>query len=62
MAHCVGTQGQEKLAKKSRKYAMIVTSPQKNPNQNEYFFSISTIWLAESVDALNSSQDQSAGE
>ena len=48
MAHCVGTQGQEKLAKKSRKYAMIVASPQKNPNQNEYFFfnlNYMTCWI-----------------
>ena len=62
MAHWVGTQGQVKLAQKSRKYALIVTSPQKTPNPKRIVFSISTRRLAESVDALKSSQDQSSSE
>jgi len=38
MAHWVGTQGQVKLAKKSRKHALIVTSPQKTSNPKRIFF------------------------
>jgi len=38
MVHWVGTQGQVKLAKKLRKHAPIVTSPQKTPNPKRKFF------------------------
>jgi len=38
MAHWVGTQGQVKLVKKSRKRALIVTSPQKTPNPKRKVF------------------------
>jgi len=64
MAHWVGAQGQIKLAKKSQKHALIVTSPQKTPNpkRKKIFFSVLTGRLAGSVDALNSSLAQSAGE
>jgi len=63
MAHWIGIQGQVKLAKKSGKHAVIVTSPQKTPiPKTKICFSLSNRRLAESVDALKSSQDQSAGE
>ena len=63
MAHWVGAQGQIKLAKKSQKHALIVTSPQKTPNpKRKNFVFSSTGRLAGSVDALNSSLAQSAGE
>jgi len=63
MAHWIGAQGQVKLAKKTQEYPHLWRYPQRTPNpKRKTFFSISTTRLAESVDGLNSSLAQSAGE
>jgi len=60
--HWVGAQGQVKLAPKSQKHTLIVTSSPENPKpKTKPFFSFSTARLAEYVDALYSPLAQSAG-
>jgi len=60
MAHCVGSQGQVKLAKKLQKHASIMMSHTENPKPTINLFQSEL--LSESVDVLNSSLTQSAGE
>jgi len=62
MAHWIGAHGQLKWVKNSKKF-LFVTSPRENltPKPNN-FFKIGTSRLVESVDSLNSSLAQSAGE
>ena len=64
MAYWVGAQGQVKLAQRSRKHALSLTSSPENPKPKtkNILFLISTRRPAESVDALNSPLAQWAGE
>jgi len=58
-----GAQGQTEMVKITQKHPYLLRSPQKrsNPKRN-FFFSILTTRLAESVEGLNSSLAQSPGE
>jgi len=59
----VGAQSQVNLARTSRKHAPIMMLPTENIKpKTKLFFSISSRRFAESVDGLNSSLAQSAGE
>ena len=63
MAYWDGAQGQAKMAKITRKHSYLWRSPQKNSNPKQnFFFSILTTRVAESVEGLNSSLVQSPGE
>jgi len=63
MAHWIGAQGQVKLSKNVKTSPHYDITPRKPQIQNEKkLFSISTRRLAESVECLNISLVQSAGE
>ena len=63
MVRWVGAQGKVTIAKKVRKPPPIMMSPTSNPKpKTKSFILIQTRRLAESVDGLNSSLAQSAGE
>jgi len=63
MGQLVGAQGQVMVAKKMQKHSHLLRSPQQTPNQNQknFFFSMYTRRLAESVEGLNSSLALAAG-
>ena len=64
MGQWVGVQGKVKAAKKKQKHPHLWRSPKRTPNRKRktFLFSISSRRLAESVDGLDSSLAQSAGE
>jgi len=63
LAHWVGAQVLAKLAKNGKKFPPFLVTPE-NPKSKttRIFFPISSRILAESVERLNSSLAQSAGE
>jgi len=64
MAHWDVAQGQAEMAKIRKNTPVFDAPPRKTQTQNEinFFFSIWTTRLAESVEGLNSSLAQSPGE
>ena len=64
LSHNIGPMGWSPgPGKGSQKHLHLWRSPQKKTTKNEnFFFSISTTRLAESVEGLNSSLAQSSGE
>jgi len=63
MGQWVGARGRPKVAKISKTCPLCDVTSRKAPTETEkFFFSILTTRLAESVDGLDSSLAQSAGE
>jgi len=62
MAHWIGSQGQVNLAKKAKTSPQYDATPRKPQTQNDKNLFRWTRRLAESVECLNSSLAQSAGE
>jgi len=62
MGQWVGGQGQVKVAKKCKNTSTCDVPPSKRQTKNKFFFSLSTRGLAESVEGLNSSVAQAAGD
>ena len=63
MGQLVRAQGQVKRAKKMQKHSHLWRSPQQTPNQKQnFFFSMSTRRLTESIEGLNSYLALAAGD